>query len=184
MARTGTEWEARMSRRNRKYGFRPGSRVSGIKPEVAARELERINHEQGAVTPEAVVEEAAPADAPLHPAFEWDNGKAAQEYRLAQARTLIRAVVVEYEAKPSHAAYVHVVVDGEGQYKPAEVVVNDVDLYQSAVLQLREWLASARRSVSELETLAQEHGQKSKAKRVAAVDKHLVAAEQAAEGLA
>lgn len=64
---------------------------------VVVRELERIEDNDGIITPEAVIESAKPVSSPLHGYFEWNNNKAADKYRLAQARMLIRSVSVVYE---------------------------------------------------------------------------------------
>lgn len=71
----------------------------GVDAQTAGTELERIRVSYGcnsftALTPKAVVEEARPEDAPLHPAFEWDNDTAAEKYREHQATNLIRRVRV------------------------------------------------------------------------------------------
>lgn len=68
----------------------------GVKPEVAASVVEAIYAEQGAVTPEAVLEQARSEDAPLHPAFEWDDAVAAEAHRQDQARSLLRRLTVSY----------------------------------------------------------------------------------------
>jgi hypothetical protein len=70
--------------------------TGGIKPEVAASEVQAIYAAQGTVTPEAVVEVARPSDAPLHAAFEWDDTTAAEAYRENQARNLLAKLVVSY----------------------------------------------------------------------------------------
>lgn len=59
-----------------------------------ARELRRIAKENGGLLlPETVVREARPKTSPLHSRFEWDDGEAADRYRIWQARQLIRVVV-------------------------------------------------------------------------------------------
>ena len=45
----------------------------------------------GLLRPAAVVEEARNKRSPLHRAFEWNDGKAAEKYRLLQAQKLIRS---------------------------------------------------------------------------------------------
>lgn len=65
--------------------------------QVVVRALERIEEEHGVITPETVVATARPASSPLHGYFEWNNTKAADKYRLWQARMLIRSVSVVYE---------------------------------------------------------------------------------------
>jgi hypothetical protein len=66
----------------------------GVDPQAAGEELERIKHRDGTIVPEAVVDEARPEDAVLHPAFEWEDPVAAEKYRVIQARTLIKKVRV------------------------------------------------------------------------------------------
>lgn len=48
------------------------------------------------LTPDIVVESARNPESPLHARFEWDDTKAADEHRRAQARMLIRSIKVEY----------------------------------------------------------------------------------------
>jgi hypothetical protein len=70
---------------------------SAITPEIAGKELERIYDKHGALRAQIVVDEARPDDAPLHPAFEWDDLVAAEYYRREQARSLIKTVQVVRE---------------------------------------------------------------------------------------
>jgi hypothetical protein len=59
-----------------------------------ARELRRIAKQNGGLLlPETVVREARPKASPLHSRFEWDDGEAADNWRLWQARQLIKVVV-------------------------------------------------------------------------------------------
>lgn len=44
-----------------------------------------------------VVDAARPVTSPIHALFEWDDGKAAENYRLSQARRLIQIVMVRRE---------------------------------------------------------------------------------------
>lgn len=59
-------------------------------------QLTGIYKQHGELTPQIVVDEARPQDAPLHNRFEWDNEIAGEKYRLVQAAQLIRAVRIEY----------------------------------------------------------------------------------------
>lgn len=49
----------------------------------------------GCVTPEQVLAAARNKSSPLHAAFDWDNKSAAHQYRLDQARILIRSVRID-----------------------------------------------------------------------------------------
>jgi len=72
-------------------------------PEIVA-ELKRLaDRHGGELRPADVVDAARPKRSPLHACFEWDDTAAAQEWRLHQARNLLR-VVVAYEPADSKEA--------------------------------------------------------------------------------
>lgn len=56
-------------------------------------EIQEANEER-LLTAESVVEAAQDEDSPLHSYFTWDDGEAARQYRLSQARALIRHIHV------------------------------------------------------------------------------------------
>src|SRR5215469_5515055 len=61
-------------------------------------ELERLARiHGGTLLPEQVVEAARKKNSPLHASFEWDNTAAAQQWRLHQARQLLRVSVTFLE---------------------------------------------------------------------------------------
>lgn len=68
--------------------------------EVKERLLE-IHAARNTITPEIVVDDAKDPESVLHEHFEWDDSVAGHQWRLEQARTLIRSVriVVEYEER-------------------------------------------------------------------------------------
>jgi hypothetical protein len=68
--------------------------ISKVPAQVAGRELEKLRREGGRIIAAEVVAAATPEDAPLHPAFEWDDSAAAQAHREHQARNLVRRVQV------------------------------------------------------------------------------------------
>lgn len=74
--------------------------------EAALLDIER----SGELTPERVVDAAADEKNPLHGYFTWDDDEAAHQYRLWEARRLIRSVkvVVEVEDRTIQVPkYVH-----------------------------------------------------------------------------
>jgi hypothetical protein len=71
----------------------------GMSRQEIARELNKIATAHGGhATAEQVVAAAAPADHALHLQFEWDDGAAGHQWRVRQARTLLRVTV--YMRKP------------------------------------------------------------------------------------
>jgi len=96
--------------------------------------------------PSAVVEEAQPETSPLHSHFEWDDGEAASNYRLWQARQLIRLNVTVME--PEHRSYkvrsyVSLTADrvGAGGYRLVTDVLANTDMRKCLV---RDALADLR----------------------------------------
>jgi hypothetical protein len=66
----------------------------GVDAQTAGSELDRIRRRDGTIRPDVVVDEARPEEAPLHPAFEWRDPVAAEQWREHQATTLIKVVRV------------------------------------------------------------------------------------------
>jgi hypothetical protein len=71
--------------------------------DIVAKELKRIaeNH-GGELLPRDVVEAARPARSPLHSYFEWDKDKAAEQWNLEQARSLIRITFEAIQVNGGH----------------------------------------------------------------------------------
>lgn len=116
--------------------------------------LERIRlRNNGVLTPEAVVADAASKSSPLHSEFEWNDKRAAHQYRLDQARELIRKVTVEIRTTTRTVCVPRYVrdqtVDPRDQgYAPVAEVKDEISV-------ARETLAyEFRRAVSLLERTA------------------------------
>lgn len=153
------------------YTFR-GFAPSGVSAQDAGEELERIRKNQrGKLTPDDVVAIASQGG-PLHSAFEWDDGVAGHQYRLGQARRLIRAVrvIVNGDTAPM---FVHVEIDkGDRYYQSVTVALRNKAEFNAALAGLREHLAAAARSVDDLLVASNRtapHGSKTKLRRVAKV---------------
>lgn len=78
-------------------------------------ELQRLAADNGGVLqPCAVVDAARPADSVLHERFTWDDTEAAEQYRLWQARQLIRcSVIMEPRTETTVRAFVSLTSDRE-----------------------------------------------------------------------
>lgn len=107
-------------------------------------QLQSIYDQHGKLTPAIVVDEARPADHPLHSRFEWDDAVAGERYRLDQARDLIQSIrITRARADSTHAtarAFLSV-RDGEGfAYRPTEEVLADPLSAKLALADMeREW---------------------------------------------
>lgn len=79
-----------------------GARISPKEARIVGPELYRLAR-QGILTPEAVVEAARSRRSVLHRHFEWNDEAAAYEFRLVQARTLIRSIAIEVKDEQGRA---------------------------------------------------------------------------------
>ena len=77
-----------------KYEWRIGSFAKDIDPDLAVAELERIENVYGALTPENILEASKTEGAYLHKLFTWDDQKAANLYRLQQARQILNNIEI------------------------------------------------------------------------------------------
>lgn len=98
----------------------------GVSAQIAGEELENIEHRNGSITPQAVVDAARPEGSVLHNIFEWDNDKAAEQYRLSQAGTFIRCIVktteTENKKEITYRAFVNVNPVGDTQNKQGSYI--------------------------------------------------------------
>ena len=113
-----------------------------VSPQKIGSELQRISDQEGGrLTPVAVVEAARDPDHVLHPLFEWDNLVAAENFRLDQARALIRSVhVVDDRYSRPPPVFISMVTDDGRRY----VTVKEVQLDVNAQIQI---LKSAERDL-------------------------------------
>lgn len=82
------------------YEFSEGARFqkdADLNAKAVGEHLEMLRQKfKGELTPKDVLDDARHDNSPLHSFFEWDDGAAAEQYRLQQARGLIKAVVAIY----------------------------------------------------------------------------------------
>jgi hypothetical protein len=79
----------------RRYKATNGAQFDKNRVQVYGKELERIERENGKLTPIDVINEARSISSPLHEVFDWDDNSAAEKFRLVQARGLINHITVE-----------------------------------------------------------------------------------------
>lgn len=82
----------------------PEIRVRDSRAVRAALKTIQDRHPDKLLVPEKVVEEAADEASPLHSYFDWDDSEAARQWRMMQARALIRKIEVIYPDDRSESA--------------------------------------------------------------------------------
>ena len=159
-----------------------------IDAEVAAQELARIWKENGQkLRPVDVVAAAEPVDAPLHPAFEWDDAQAGVAWRQQQARQLIRSVVIIRDERPPENVYVHVQLQQEEQsehfYQAGDFLTSKPEEYFAALRDARRSLEAAADRYRALQDLAQRDGKSDDVNKIGLIMEALTTARVVAERL-
>lgn len=129
-------------------------KISGIFKADAQKVADEIGEEK--VTPELVLERARDENSELHKCFEWDDGIAAEKYRLEQARRIIVNLVVKPKEKDSQPIRCFQVTSERHTYQPTQLFMKQEGEYQKLLKRaLRELESFKRRyeSLAELETI-------------------------------
>lgn len=139
------------------YRWKPGA-VLAIDPQMAGEELDSIRRRHNKLDAENVVLEAANEDCVLHSYFEWNDAKAAHNWRLDQAQYLIRHLDVvisgDDEEERTIRAFVNVVEEAERHYVSVEDAMRNPVLREQVVARAFAELESWRNRHAELTEFA------------------------------
>lgn len=80
-------------------------------------------------TPESVLEKAKDPTSELHKCFEWDDTKAAEKYRLTQARQMIQFIIIKETKKKEHQVRYFQISQEKQVYKPITFFLQNEDEY-------------------------------------------------------
>lgn len=138
------------------YRWKPNvpSLWTKLDAQLIGSEIERLEAEhQHKLTPEEIVRAAKTERSPLHTIFEWDNQRAADRYRIEQARHLVSLIDVII-TKPDQTegavrAFVSVSGDDGRGYVSTVHALSDPQLRQQVIA--RAW--------TELEAWRQRHAE-------------------------
>lgn len=135
-----------------RFEFAEGARFQSgahkADPNLVGQHMEALRQQcKGEVTPQDVVADARNENSPLHPFFEWDDGEAAEQHRLGQARGLIRAVVAIYVSMDRPAVrqkyFVHIPESGTPHYREAthamSISATREMVLQRALDEIKQW---------------------------------------------
>lgn len=98
------------------------------------------------LTPDIVVDDASRPDSPLHRHFCWDDTKAAHEFRLEQARRLIRRfdIVIERSSGDPVQVRSFQFIPSVDKYMPVERVMRDRQMRDELIARAAAELRSFR----------------------------------------
>ena len=121
--------------------------------ELERKELEAMAaSNNGVVTVDMVIDAAKNEDSPLHSHFEWDNDKAAENYRRWQARALIARckITIASSEGVEVRAFVSLTKDrtSGGGYRMTTDVIGDDDLSAELLMDMDRTIAAWRLKAS------------------------------------
>jgi hypothetical protein len=123
-------------------------------PQIIGEALDEIAAGQGigGLDPKPVVDAARSSNHPLHPHFEWDDAKAAESFRLDQARNLISLVrVVDAESKDGTSrAWQSIRGDAGVSYRHITEIKSSLDLQTALLRQADRELEAFQKRFREL----------------------------------
>ena len=129
-----------------------------VRSEKVYTELERIRAaSDGLLSPADVVRAARAKRSPLHGLFTWDDTAAAQEWRIHEARNLIRVIVqVLPQTGEETTVYVSLSQDrkNEGGYRHVAEVIYDDDLRTDMLATAMDELRALQKKYKKLKELA------------------------------
>lgn len=124
-----------------------------IDAQKAGEEMERIAKERNQLTPNVIVSESRLETALLHDYFEWNDAKAAEQYRETQAQAILRNIVtINVNEKPL-AEPVRAFVSIAGEYRSIDVVIETQPYKDELLKKALDELQSFKRKYSALSEL-------------------------------
>lgn len=107
------------------------------------------------VKPEEIVEKARDESTELHKCFEWDDTKAAEKYRVYQARQIVCHLIVKEvnnEPQKQEVRFFYKTDSQEG-YKPTSYIIRNKDEYHKLLDRALTELKAFQRKYSTLKEL-------------------------------
>lgn len=133
----------------KEYVAEPGSRYSNKDAEKIGPVIQSLS-EAGAVTPRDIVDAARSGNSPIHEFFEWNDKKAADLFRVEQARNMLRSIRVRYiedgtpkEARAFAVTKTNAYEDEPRQYRSFQVLYGDsafaANMMDNAITDIMAW---------------------------------------------
>lgn len=128
------------------YEWKMSGFAKGLDPDIAVKEFQRIEKEYGSITAENILTASMKQDAVFHKLFEWDDNKAAQQFRLQQARNIINNIEIRVVANNQArlvSAYEVVRYNESNQYKRIDTFTpEDLQQVKRRLIQTMNYLKS------------------------------------------
>ena len=139
------------------YKARMGAPFKPEEAQVIGKILNKIEEENGKIVPKALVDESKDTSSPTHRFFEWNNTKAAEKFRLHQAKNIINHVEIEIVSAEVPGgtirlrAFQPIVIGGKRGYSASANVVSNEDYARQVVDRLVNMIEGRTRELQAFE---------------------------------
>lgn len=138
------------------YEWKSGSRIKGNAQE-SGELFKQLSETKDGLTAETLLEANKPETAPLHNDYEWNDEKAAHEWRLHQSRHFINSlavkVVSEDAAETETIVRAFHIADEPSHYEPITAIIKEKTKYEQLLQTAYSELQAFRRKYSVLKEL-------------------------------
>ena len=113
------------------YQWKSGSRIKA-NAQASGELFEQLSKTEEGLTAKTLLEANKPKNAPLHAEYEWDNKKAAEEWRLHQSRHFINSLSIVTTVKEKETPVRAFFITTEAnKYEPITAIVQEENKYNS-----------------------------------------------------
>lgn len=117
----------------------------------AQKVYEEIGEEN--TTPEEILEKAKDPNSELHKCFEWDDKKAAEKYRLQQARTIMCNLVFVSDDEKDDVRTHYALTFEKSEYHPTVLILQKPDEYKALLEKAKGELFAFKKKYAMLKEL-------------------------------
>lgn len=105
----------------------------GADAQKCYEEIMEICDDLESASPQDILEKARNKDSELHKCFTWDDGIAAEKWRINEARLVTRQLVIKEVEVPKDRPEVRLFykTDSESGYKPTQMILQKEDEYKA-----------------------------------------------------
>lgn len=137
------------------YEWKSGTRIKANAQE-SGELFEQLSATEEGLTAETLLEANKPETAPLHNEYEWNDSKAAHEWRLHQSRHFINSIAIKVIATNDEEAAVrafHIVTESS-KYEPITAIIKEKSKREALLANALSELNSFKRKYETLSELA------------------------------
>lgn len=134
------------------YEWKKGSHIK-VNAQIAGEMCEKLN-EEGQLNAKTLVDMNRAEDAPLHDAFEWNDGVAAEKYRESQATHIINCLITKHDGSSEPTRTFFKLERTDTSYEHIDIILRNEDMTLQLLNQAMTELKWFRKKYGSLKQLS------------------------------